>query len=250
MPDTPTRRGFLQATAAAGATASALTLPAASYAKVLGANGNVNLAFLGTGGRCQQHIDVALKMRDEKKGVMPFAVCDVWDGDPTKGKGKGQGLFPAAKRCDIPADDKKRVSKDFRVVLDNPDVDAVCIATPDHWHARHDHRRHGRKGKHVYCEKPMTQARLPSPRRSSMPGRRAGKVMSVGVQSMADPTWLHGQRASSRPARSGTWCRPRRATTATSGRRPVALLLAHQGHEPEDDRLGHVPRPPASTWTA
>ena len=188
MPDTPSRRGFIQATAAAGAAASVLSLPAKSYARVRGANDQINLAFLGTGGRCQQHIDVALKMRDEKKGVNPFAVCDVWDGDATKGRGKGQGLFPAAKRCDIPIDDKSRVSKDFRVILDNADVDAVCVATPDHWHARMAIDALN-KGKHVYCEKPMTKT-IAEAQAVVDAWTQSGKVMTVGVQSMADPTWL------------------------------------------------------------
>src|SRR4051794_2667197 len=72
------RRAFIAGTAAAGA---AMSLPANSYGKVLNANGKLNVGFLGTGGRCQQHIDVIVDMRDEKKPVEPFAVCDVWKGD-------------------------------------------------------------------------------------------------------------------------------------------------------------------------
>src|SRR5262245_8653770 len=96
--DSLNRRHFLQSSAA-GATALALT--AASYSQVQGANDRIGVAFLGVGGRCQQHVDVILKMVEEKKGVAPVAVCDVWDGDDTLGRGKGRGLFPTAKRCGI-----------------------------------------------------------------------------------------------------------------------------------------------------
>ena len=62
-------------------------------------------------------MDVILKMVDEKKGVTPVAACDVWDGDPTKGRGKGQGLFPSAKRLGLNTEDKTHVSKDYRRIL-------------------------------------------------------------------------------------------------------------------------------------
>src|SRR5262245_19201245 len=127
------RRTFLKTSAMA---AGAATLPAASYAKVAGANGKINVGFVGVGGRCQQHVDIILLMKKNGLAVEPFAACDVWDGDATKGKGKGQGLLPTAKRCGIPEGDKTRVTKDYRVLLDNKDVDVLTVATPDHWHAK------------------------------------------------------------------------------------------------------------------
>ena len=180
----PSRRGFMKASAVAGA---AVTLPAASYAKVLHANENLRVGFIGVGGRCQQHIDVILKMQEEKKGVTPVAACDVWDGDPTKGRGKGQGLYPSAKRMGVNQDDKDHVGKDYRKVLDQKDVDLVVVATPDHWHARITIDALN-AGKHVYCEKPMTRT-IAEAQAVVDAWRKTGKVMSVGVQSMADPTW-------------------------------------------------------------
>ncbi len=126
------RRNFLKTTAAS---ASTLALTAASYAKVKGANDKVRLGFLGVGGRCQQHLDVILQMQKEGKAVVPVAVCDVWDGQVKPGVIKGRGLYPSAKRCGIKEDDKEHVTKDYRKILDLKDVDAVGIATPDHWHA-------------------------------------------------------------------------------------------------------------------
>src|SRR5262249_49090584 len=69
------RRGFLKGSAAG---AAALTLSAVSYGKVLGANDKIGVGFVGVGGRCQAHLDIINKLRDEKKGVEPVAVCDVY----------------------------------------------------------------------------------------------------------------------------------------------------------------------------
>ena len=111
---------------------------------------------MGVGGRCQQHIDVILQMQKENKNVVPIAVCDVWDGDPKLGNGKGRGLYPSAERCGINVNDKTRVSKDYRKILELKEVDIACIATPDHWHARMSIDAMN-AGKDVYCEKPMTR---------------------------------------------------------------------------------------------
>jgi predicted dehydrogenase len=172
-----------------------MTLPARSYAKVLNANGKINVGFLGTGGRCQQHIDVIVDMRDDKKGVEPFAVNDVWNGDRTLGKRNndkknrtGRGLYPSADTCGIPMDaGKGRISKDYRDILANKDVDVVCIATPDHWHAKMaiDAME---AGKHVYMEKPMTKT-IQEAILVVDAAVKHNKVVTVGVQSMADPTW-------------------------------------------------------------
>ncbi len=179
-----TRRNFLQTTAAS---ASVMALSAASYAKVVGANGKIRIGFLGVGGRCQQHIDEILKMQKEGKAVMPVAVCDVWDGDQELGRGQGRGLYPSAKRCGIKEDDKEHVSKDYRTILDQKDVDVVGIATPDHWHARMaiDAMK---AGKDVYCEKPMTRT-IAEAQAVVDTAKETNRVMTVGVQSMADPTW-------------------------------------------------------------
>src|SRR5262249_34092946 len=125
------RRTFLQTTAAG---ATALSLTAAAYSRVAGANERIGVGFLGTGGRCQEHLGLVKKIADENKGAAPVAVCDVWDGNDEVQKG-GRGLYPSAKKVGLNPDDKEHVTKDYRRVLDLKDVDVVCIATPDHWHA-------------------------------------------------------------------------------------------------------------------
>jgi predicted dehydrogenase len=188
MSEQSNRRDFLKTTAAG---ASVLALTASSYSKVLGANDKLRIGFLGVGGRCQQHIDVILQMVKEGKPVVPVAVCDVWDGDPELGSKKGRGLYPSAKRCGI-KEDKDHVTKDYRKILDLKDVDTVSIATPDHWHARMaiDAMQ---AGKDVYCEKPMTRT-IAEAQAVVDAAQNNKRVMTVGVQSMADPTWREAHK--------------------------------------------------------
>jgi predicted dehydrogenase len=178
------RRDFFKTTAAVGA---AVSLTAASYERVQGANEQINIAFLGAGGRSQQHIDPVLKMVGEKKPVRPVGVCDVWDGQVVANLIKGRGLYPSADRCGLKHDDTTHVTKDYRRLLDLKEVDVVAIGTPDHWHARMAIDAMN-AGKDVYCEKPMTRT-IEEAQAVVDTWKKTGRVMTVGVQSMADPTW-------------------------------------------------------------
>src|SRR5262245_49939374 len=183
----PDRRDFLKTSAAGVAAAGALSLSAKSYGQVAGANERIGIAFLGVGGRCQQHIDVINELVRENRGVAPLAVCDVWDGNAQLSRGTGRGLYPSARKCGLNVDDRVHVTKDYRRLLELREVDAVCIATPDHWHAKMAIDAAG-AGKHVYCEKPMTRT-IEEAHAVVDAVRRANVVMTVGVQSMADPSW-------------------------------------------------------------
>jgi predicted dehydrogenase len=83
--------------------------------------------------------------------------------------------------------DKQHVTKDYRRVLDLKEVDVVCIATPDHWHARVSIDA-AAAGKQVYCEKPMTKT-IDEAHAVVDAVQKHNTVMTVGVQSMADPSW-------------------------------------------------------------
>jgi predicted dehydrogenase len=194
------RRNFLKASAAG---ATALSLSAASASRVYGANERIGVGFIGTGGRSQAHLDVILKMQKDNKGVAPVAACDVWDGWEGKyyverdGQKQErtylQGLYPSAKKLGLNVGDKSHVVKDYRKVLDLKDVDVVCIATPDHWHAKITIDA-SNAGKHVYCEKPMTKT-IDEAHKVVDACQKNNTVMSVGVQSMADPTWTTAHKA-------------------------------------------------------
>ena len=175
MSDTPnvSRRGFLQTSGvAAGAAAAAAAFPHPAIAKALGANDRINFAILGPGGRAQAHIGHLLKMKEEGKLVDIIAVADVYDRNRQN----------AADRTGA-----KQVETDYRKVLENKDVHGVVIATPDHWHAKMTIDA-ADAGKDVYCEKPMTHT-IDEARRVVEAVARNKAVMTVGVQSTADPRW-------------------------------------------------------------
>lgn len=117
-----------------GARAQTLTLPQPTFA----ANDRINLACIGLGIQGFSDIYSALK----NPGVKLVAACDLYDGHLQRARELyGDDLF---------------LTRDYREVISRDDVDAVIVATPDHWHdtitiAALD------AGKHVYCEKPLVQ---------------------------------------------------------------------------------------------
>lgn len=151
MPQNKSRRDFIKQ-AGAGATAlTALTEPSIAQSKanyvfargrIIGANDRINVGFIGCGGRMNTHIDYFVKRAKERGDVQLVAVCDIYD--------KRKQL--ARERAGV---DEKSVHHDFRELCARKDVDAVIIASPDHWH--HGHTMAAlRGGKDVYLEKPFT----------------------------------------------------------------------------------------------
>jgi predicted dehydrogenase len=158
----------MKTTAAAGAV---LSLTAASYSRAAGANGRIGVGFVGVGGRCQAHLGIINKLRDQRKGAIPVAVCDVYKTNLDIAEERTGG----------------KPYRDYRELLEDPKVDVVCIATPDHWHAKISIDA-AAKGKHVYCEKPMTRT-IQEAQDVVDAMVKYNRVMSVGVQSMADARW-------------------------------------------------------------
>lgn len=244
--------------------AAALSLSAAGYANVAGSNDRVRVGFLGCGGRAQAHIDLVNRFAKEGKPVAAVAVCDVWDGledeydidfgGKVTRRRYAQGLFPSAKKCGLDPADHSRVAKDYRVVLDRKDVDAVCISTPDHWHGRMTVDALD-AGKDVYVEKPMT--RSPEEAVAVLDAwQRTGRVVTVGVQSMADGVWVrafdfirqggighvaHAQAGVFRNDARGQWRYYRLAKEMTPKTVDWDLFLGH-GFEVAGRRVGPTPK--------
>jgi predicted dehydrogenase len=134
------RRDFLKQ-AALGTAGLAIGLNAKSYARILGANDRVNFAIIGLHGRGYAHLECIR----QNKGTMVTHICDVDRRELDK--------FAAATKKAFNADPK--TEKDFRKVLESKDVDAITIATPEHWHT-HMAVMGLQAGKHVYVEKPSS----------------------------------------------------------------------------------------------
>ena len=151
------RRTFQAAAVAAGL---AVPTPAPSQATSIRPDAPIRLGVIGLGSRGFNLLDDFLRLSDCRISV----VCDVDDlhyRDRKWGTGKMFGLTPGQKHVDDtyrrqhPQWPKVRTERDFRKVVSADDVDAVVVATPDHWHALCTLAALN-AGKDVYCEKPVT----------------------------------------------------------------------------------------------
>ena len=247
---TVSRRGFLQtAGAATGALATAGTFAHPAIGAVKGANERINFAILGPGGRATSaHIGHLPDMKKEGKAVDIIGVCDVWDGSKDV---KDVGSRSTARGDRRPRPLSRRrvlrprsttsplVTKDYRKVLDSKDVDAVVIATPDHWHAKMaiDAME---AGKDVYCEKPMCHT-IDEARRITETQARTKQIFTVGVQSTAHPIW----KMANDVVTSGKIGHVMQVQTSYYRNSDVGQWRYYPlpgGHEPQDGRLEDVPR--------
>lgn len=142
------RRSFLgkiagaSALLAAPAILSAETKKQVEYlrsVKKVSANDTLQIALIGAGGMGVADTETAITV----PGVKLVAVVDLYDGRLQDAKKKwGNDIF---------------TTRDYRQVLERPDIDAVIVATPDHWHQKISIDAMN-KGKSVYCEKPMVHS--------------------------------------------------------------------------------------------
>src|SRR5215472_7221573 len=136
-----TRREFLDvlAVSAAGVAASST---AKSYGQILGANERVNFAVIGLNGRAYAHLSA---LKANRPAATITHVCDVDE--------KILAKFAASVQQEMSA--APMTNTDFRKILEQKDVDAITIATPDHWHTPMAIAGL-QAGKHVYVEKPCS----------------------------------------------------------------------------------------------
>jgi predicted dehydrogenase len=171
------RRTFIKNSAAA--TAVAMATPALSTratAASISPNERLRIGFIGVGGRAQTHLESAVDLAAEGK-VEIAAVCDVFNRHRRE----------AAEKVKRGTKNKPKQIADYRDIVNDKSIDAVCIATPDHWHAKQTVDAL-KAGKHVYCEKPMTHS-VEEAVTVLKTWRESGKVMQVGVQSTSLPVW-------------------------------------------------------------
>lgn len=197
-----TRRQFLRTTttataasAFAGAAFTVIPGSARGAAGTVPPSERLTLAGIGLGGQGMQN----LKALQALPGVQVVAVCDVnresggylsWNWSEGK-EGRGCGREPARRMVEAQYADQAasgiyrgcRTYSDYRELLEKEDVDAVMIATPDHTHAVITMAAL-KRGKHVYCEKPLTWS-VDEARRVTQAARQAKVATQCGNQGQA-----------------------------------------------------------------
>ncbi|MBI1357681.1 MAG: gfo/Idh/MocA family oxidoreductase [Acidobacteria bacterium] len=171
-PSGASRRDFLSRTAAGLAAASAATqLRAAAGAKVSGSNDRINIGMIGVGNKGRGHQRQLAARIQEQGDIQVVAISDIYS----------KRLTEAGERSKV---ESKSLYPDYRELLARPDIDAVWIATPDHWHAPMaiDAMR---AGKDVYLEKPMTLT-IDEAHKLASEVKATGRVLQVGSQHTSD----------------------------------------------------------------
>ena len=153
-------------TVLSGSYKQSLLLDSRSYpSRAFAANDQINLALIGSGIQGIYDTTTALLV----PGVKLVAACDLYAGRLDRAKELwGKDIY---------------VTRDYREILDLDVVDAVIIATPDHWHKKISVDAL-KAGKAVYCEKPMIQ-NFDEGHELIEAHKKSGKVMQVGSQGMS-----------------------------------------------------------------
>ena len=166
-----TRREFLD-TLATGTAGLAIASTAKSYAQIMGSNDRLNFAVIGLHSRAYAHLSA---LRANKAAARIAYVCDVDTNTMKKFAAETEKEMGEAPKTD----------QDFRNILKDKEVDAITIATPDHWHA--PMAILGLEaGKHVYVEKPCSH----NPAEGVMlvaAQKKYGKQVQMGTQQRSSP---------------------------------------------------------------
>lgn len=164
------RREFL---GAAGAGLSAQLLAAQAKPRPASANDKIHIALIGCGGMGQN--DARSSVASGLTKIV--AACDCYDGRLERMKEQyGRDIF---------------VTRNYEEILARPDIDAVLIGAPDHWHQKITVDALNAK-KDVYCEKPMVQ-HIDDGAAVVEAQRRTGRIMQVGSQRVSSVVYKKAQ---------------------------------------------------------
>jgi len=177
-----TRRAFLRQSVAA---AGVITLPQLGLAAALGAENNlppsrrVNVGLIGKGAMGAGH----LSRLAYDPAFQVLAVCDV---DRTRREAGRSAVDDICAATRTAGSYRGCVAcNDYREILARPDIDAVVIVTPDHWHSLQSIEA-AKAGKDIYCEKPLSLT-IREGRRVAQTVRRYGRVFQTGTQYRSIP---------------------------------------------------------------
>jgi len=207
-----TRRHFLQVAAAAGtaATTSHFIAPKAS-AQSVSPNEKIGVAVIGAGGRGNSHLS-AFSGRSDTEVLY---ICDV---DAKTGGGKVAGVEKKQGRA-------PQFLQDFRQALEDPNVDVISTATPNHWHSLVSILAI-QAGKHVYVEKPVSH-NVWEGRQLVNWARKENKVCQCGTQSRSSGSlqaaveWVQSGNLGAIKHVIGTCYKPRKSI----GKRDTPLTI-------------------------
>ncbi|MBM3797563.1 MAG: Gfo/Idh/MocA family oxidoreductase [Acidobacteria bacterium] len=180
--DSLKRREFLAGTLATQAAAFAAARPAAKSAgRVLGANDRISVGVIGTGGRGSYVAREFMNVGKGEANAQIVAVCDVYQKRVNRNK---EFFTKEYGKCDG--------YLDYREILNRSDIDAVIVATPDHWHAPIALAAMDR-GKDVYLEKPMCHT-VEEARQLAATVKETKRVLQVGSQTTSGDQWHQAKR--------------------------------------------------------
>lgn len=164
------RREFLARSAKGSATVAAVARSSVAFiAPPDSPNDRLQLGFIGVGARVQSGL---IQSAMAAPGVEVVGVCDAYKGRVQRAISRTSG--------------RARDYGDWKALLADKSIDAVVVATPDHWH-RTQVVEALRAGKHVYVEKPMTLTIDDGPPMIAA-AKEAGRVLQVGSQGMSSKT--------------------------------------------------------------
>lgn len=175
-----TRREFLKSSAVAAGLAGvgSQAVSRTATADQVSANEKIRIGFVGTGSRgFGAHVKRLTRHQVEGQPIELVAVCDVFNEHRDR----------AAAHITKNTGNDVQKFEDYLDMYEQADLDAVCIATPDHWHAKQTIDALN-AGLNVYCEKPMTKT-VEEAIEVMQAWQKSGRVMQVGVQSTSLPVW-------------------------------------------------------------
>jgi predicted dehydrogenase len=208
------RREFLEKMAV-GAAGVAITTSAKSYAQIVGANDRLNFAIIGLNGRGYAHL---ASLKANRDAARISHVCDV----------DSNILKKFADRTQQEMGEAPVSEKDFRKILALKEVDAITIATPDHWHAPMAIAAL-EAGKHVYLEKPCSH----NPAEGVLlvqAQKKYGKLVQMGTQQRSSPHTIEvigkiNDGVIGRPYFAKCWYANTRKSIGTGKKAPVPAQL-------------------------
>ena len=169
-----TRRQFISKTTTAVIVAGTM-----AAGKVFGANNRIRMCTIGFNGQGGSHIKDILGMKDDAEYV---ALCDV----------DSKVLERAGKNVETAQGKAPKLYKDIREALENKEIDAITIATPNHWHTLA--AVWGcQAGKDVYVEKPLAHS-VYEGRQLVAAAKKYGRIVQHGTQSRANSTLIRDMK--------------------------------------------------------